>query len=71
MSPTRRIAALAAAAAVATLALTVAPAQAAEPTGREFADHVVMCQAEMGFDGTHNPGVMHQGFSGWADHHTH
>lgn len=40
-----------------------APAQAS--TGVDYADHVRACQQEMGFSGTHNPGVMHQGFSGW------
>lgn len=69
MTPTRRIAALAAAAA-AVVAMIAAPATAAEPTGREFADHVRMAQTQMGFSGTHNPGVMHQGFSGWEAHHS-
>lgn len=65
----RKIAALAAAAA-AVVAMTTTTAGAAEPTGREFADHVrMMAQSEMGFDGTHNPG-MHQGFSGMGGHHS-
>lgn len=42
-----------------------APAQAL--TGQEFSQHVRDCQQEMGFSGTHNPG-MHQGFSGWDGH---
>jgi hypothetical protein len=45
-----------------------APAQAA--SGRDFSEHVRGCQQEMGFSGTHNPGVMHQGFSGWDPEHT-
>ena len=44
-----------------------APAQAS--SGRDFSDHVRTCQQEMGFTGTHNPGVMHQGFSGWDPAH--
>lgn len=31
----------------------------------EYAEHVVHCAQEMGMSGTHNPGVHHQGFSGW------
>ncbi len=64
----RRIATLAATAAV-VLAMAAAPAGAVEPTGCEFADHVRMAKAHTGFDGTHNPGVMHQGFSGWEAYH--
>ena len=44
-----------------------APAQAA--SGRDFSHHVRHCQQEMGFSGLHNPGVMHQGFSGWDPEH--
>lgn len=58
-----------AAAAAALVGLVVsAPAQAS--SGRDYADHVRACQQEMGFSGTHNPGVMHQGFSGWDPAHT-
>ena len=42
---------------------------AADGTGRDFAEHVRMCQHHMGFDGTMNPG-MHQGFSNWDPDHT-
>ncbi|MGB4892613.1 MAG: hypothetical protein WBP09_13200 [Propionicimonas sp.] len=42
---------------------------AADGTGRDYADHVRMCQQAMGFNGTHNPGVMHQGRSGWDPTH--
>ena len=28
-----------------------------------------MHASDMGFNGTHNPGVMHQGFAGWDAHH--
>ena len=68
MTPTRRIAALMATAAAA-VAMTAAPAGAAEPEARDFADHVRMCQSHEGFDGLHNPGVMHQGLAGWEAHH--
>ena len=43
---------------------------AAAGAGRDYAQHVRMCQQAMGFSGTHNPGVMHQGFSGWDPDHT-
>lgn len=49
-------------------AVAVGPAQAA--TGREYSEHVRACQQAMGFTGTHNPGVMHQGYSGWDPSHT-
>lgn len=46
-------------------ALAGTPAQAVEtPVG--FGQHVVMCAQNMGFSGTHNPG-MHQGAAGWQD----
>ncbi|MHA6511431.1 hypothetical protein [Tessaracoccus sp. Z1128] len=65
----RRIAALAAVAAL-VAAMTAVPAGAADFTGREFAGHVrMMTQSEMGLDGTMNPG-MHQGFSGMGAHHS-
>lgn len=54
-------------AALATLVAS-APAYAAE--GRDFAEHVRACQQDMGFTGAHNPGVMHQGLSGWDPSHT-
>ena len=65
MTVIRTMAAATAAAAALTLAMA-APAQAVE--GRDFASHVVMCQQEMGFSGTHNPGVMHRGVAGWSGH---
>jgi hypothetical protein len=43
---------------------------AAAGAGSDYAQHVRMCQQAMGFSGTHNPGVMHQGFSGWDPDHT-
>jgi len=48
------------------LALSVAaPAFAA--TGLDFGQHHATHAQEMGgFTGTMNPGVMHQGFSGWT-----
>ncbi len=46
-----------------------APAQATS-AGQEFSEHVRACQQAMGFSGTHNPGVMHQGFSGWDPSHS-
>jgi hypothetical protein len=35
------------------------------PTGAEFGEHVSTCVQEMGFSGTHNPGVHHRGYAGW------
>ncbi|MCC2593216.1 hypothetical protein LKO27_07320 [Tessaracoccus sp. OS52] len=56
--------------ALAIAAMTATSAGASEMSGREFADHVrMMAQGEMGFDGTHNPG-MHQGFAGMEAHHS-
>ena len=43
------------------LALTTGPALAATPN---FGSHVRVCAQEMGFSGTHNPGL-HRGASGW------
>ena len=43
------------------LALTTGPVLAATPN---FGSHVRVCAQEMGFNGTHNPG-MHRGASGW------
>lgn len=51
------------------LAAGGAPALAADTTGRDYAEHVRMCQQMMGFSGTHNPGVMHHGYSGWDPEH--
>jgi hypothetical protein len=42
---------------------------ASAATGSAFSEHVRTCQQEMGFTGTHNPGVMHQGLSGWDPSH--
>lgn len=54
---------------VAVLGTAVAlPAQAA--TSRDYSEHVRACQQDMGFSGTHNPGVMHQGFSNWNPDHS-
>lgn len=41
----------------------VASAQA-EPTGRDFGQHVADCARTTDMDGSHNPG-MHQGFANW------
>lgn len=43
----------------------VAPAQAQASSGQDFSVHVRQCREAMAFSGTHNPGVMHRGFSGW------
>ena len=43
---------------------------ASAASGSAFSEHVRACQQEMGFSGTHNPGVMHHGFSGWDPSHT-
>lgn len=60
---------------VTTLLLTLAFASPAfahgENTGRAFGEHVSMHALEHGgFTGTDNPGVHHQGFSNWWEHHT-
>lgn len=57
------------AAAMILLVASAGSAVAADGTGRDYADHVRMCQRSMGFSGTHNPGVMHQGYSGWNPDH--
>ena len=46
--------------------LSVAGSAAAQASSGspEFGQHVAQCAREMGFNGTHNPG-MHQGASGW------
>lgn len=49
---------------VAVVALPAAAWADAEPTGRDFGEHVVTCEQTMGFNGQHNPG-MHMGFGGW------
>ena len=58
---------------VAVLALAVAApafATGAGGTGRDFgAHHSAEASAMGGFTGTMNPGVDHQGFSGWMMHH--
>jgi hypothetical protein len=59
-----------AAAGVIVITTSACLAFAVDGTGRDYAEHVRMCQQEMGFSGTHNPGVMHQGFSGWDPAHT-
>lgn len=65
---TRRVVVAGSAVAVAVPALLGAagPANADPLTGRDFGVHVV--EHHESFDGTHNPGVMHQGFSGWHEH---
>lgn len=62
-----RTAVVSAAAVTVLAAAIVSPAQAA--TGRDYSEHVRACQQDMGFTGTHNPGVMHQGFSSWDPTH--
>jgi hypothetical protein len=52
------------------LAATAAATSAQASPGSDYSEHVRACQQEMGFSGTHNPGVMHQGFSGWDPTHT-
>lgn len=69
MSPVRRLAAMAAVGVI-IAGSSVGSALAADGAGRDYAEHVRMCRLEMGFSGTHNPGVMHQGFSGWDPAHT-
>lgn len=42
------------------------PASAEPGPGRDYAQHVVEHHTQ--FSGTHNPGAMHRGFSGWQEH---
>ena len=62
---------LAAVAGAATILLAVPAAAWAQPdgadAGRDFGQHLAGCAREMGFDGTHNPG-MHRGLAGWPGH---
>jgi hypothetical protein len=49
-----------------------APALAADKatlTGRGLGEHHGLMARTAGFDGDHNPGDHHEGFSGWAEHH--
>jgi hypothetical protein len=39
-------------------------------TGRDFGEQVVTCARDMGFNGQHNPGVMHRGYAGWDPSHS-
>jgi len=64
MNPVRILLATALAAGTAVLSAGGASAAAPEP-GPAFGQHVSQCAKTMGFSGTHNPGVMHQGKSGW------
>ena len=59
-----------AAAGVIVITTSAGPAFAAGGTGRDYAEHVRICRQKMGFGGTHNPGVMHHGYSGWDPAHT-
>lgn len=68
MSTIRRIVTIAAAGAVLAVA-GAGQAVAADDSGRDYAEHVRMCREHMGSDGTHNPGVMHQGYSAWDPNH--
>ena len=69
MTSARRLATTTAAALI-VVALSAGSASAADGGGRDYAEHLRMCQQSMGFSGTHNPGVMHQGRSGWDPDHT-
>lgn len=69
MTSARRLATTAAAALI-VVALSAGSAFAADGGGRDYSEHVRMCQQAMGFSETHNPGVMHQGISGWDPDHT-
>jgi len=69
MITARRLATMAATALILVVA-SAGVALAADGAGRDYAEHVRMCQQAMGFSGTHNPGVVHQGYSGWDPDHT-
>ena len=50
-------------------ALLIASPVAATGTGAEYGAMVSEhARSHGGFTGDHNPGVMHQGFSGWSGH---
>jgi hypothetical protein len=65
MNSVRRAAVGLAVGAVVVLTPLAALADTPAPAGAEFGEHVSTCAREMGFSGTHNPGVHHQGFAGW------
>ena len=46
------------------LLLMPAAANAAPPSAGAFGQHVRSCAQDVGFSGTHNPG-MHRGAAGW------
>lgn len=69
MTTARRLATMTAATLI-MVVVSAGSAFAADGAGRDYAEHVRMCQQSMGFSGTHNPGVMHQGYSGWDPDHT-
>ncbi|MDF1596789.1 MAG: hypothetical protein P1T08_11985 [Acidimicrobiia bacterium] len=52
-------------------ALMLAPVAASASPDGNFGSHVSQHAQDHGFSGTHNPGVHHQGASGWmaGDHH--
>ena len=68
MTTSRRLAMIAASGVILAIAST-GTAHAVDGSGRDYAEHVRMCQKEMGFSATHNPGVMHRGYSGWDPTH--
>lgn len=49
--------------------MSAGSAQAVD-SNADYGQHVRMCAQDMGFDGSHNPGVHHQGKSGWEPGHT-
>lgn len=65
----KRFVAIATTAAAVSLLATM-PAQAAPGGQSEYGQHVRMCAQMMGFDGQMNPGVHHQGRSGWDPAHS-
>lgn len=50
-------------------ALSSGTPAASAGTGSEYAEHVVHCAQDMGFGGSHNPGVHHRGFASWPGAH--
>lgn len=65
MNPVRILLATALTAGTVMFSATAASAAAPDP-GPAFGQHVSDCAKTMGFSGAHNPGVMHQGKSGWT-----
>lgn len=65
MNPARIVLTAALAGGALVLSAGGASAAAPDPASAAFGHHVSECAKTMGFSGAENPGVMHQGKSGW------